>query len=179
MNAWTLVPCGFGFWWIASGLSALGFLSGWSWSLLVTAAAVVAACGFVRRRRTRIIDRRTFRFSVLAESGGITIVVLGCGFSQRPDLIMPLVGTVVGLHLLPLARAFDDRRFVLAGGLLAGIAMLMVQGASIKPNGLRGASAMTRMLDLAAPAAAVGATYSHGDRGHRSRRRALGLRFMD
>ena len=36
---------------------------------------------------------------------------------------MPLVGTVVGLHMLPLARAFDDRRFVLAGGLLAGVCM--------------------------------------------------------
>ena len=123
MNAWILVPSGFGFWWLASGLCALRPLSGISWLLLVTAAFLVAACGFARCRRTRIKDGRTFRISVLAESGGIGIVVLGCSFLQRPDLIMPLVGTVVGLHMLPLARAFDDRRFVLAGGLLAGVCM--------------------------------------------------------
>ena len=36
---------------------------------------------------------------------------------------MPLVGAVVGLHLLPLARAFNDRRFVFAGSLLAGVCL--------------------------------------------------------
>ncbi len=123
MNGWILVPCGFGFWWLASGLSALGPLSGWSWSLLITGAAVVAACGFASRRRAKIVDRKTLRFSVLAESGGIAIVLLGCGLSQRPDIIMPLVGTVVGLHFLPLAKAFNDRRFVFAGSLTAGVCL--------------------------------------------------------
>ena len=123
MNAWILVPSGFGFRWLASGLGALRPLSGMSWSLLVTGAVLVAACGFACRRRARIMDRRMFRISVLAESGGIGIVVLGCILLQRPDLIMPLIGIVVGLHLLPLARAFEDRRFVLAGSLLAGVCL--------------------------------------------------------
>jgi hypothetical protein len=123
MNPWVLVPCGFGLWWLVSGISALRPLSGWLWALLVTAAVLVAACGLRRRQGMRIIDRRAFRIGVLAESGGIGIVVLSSTLSHRPDLIMPLVGAVVGLHLLPVARAFADRRLALAGGLLAGVCL--------------------------------------------------------
>ena len=42
------------------------------------------------------------------------------------------------------------------GGLLAGIAMLMWQGALNKPNGLTGWRGAVRMLDLAAPATPIG-----------------------
>lgn len=46
--------------------------------------------------------------------------------------------------------------FAWYGGLLAGVAMLMYQGIASKPNGLTGSRAAFRMLDFAAPAAAVG-----------------------
>jgi phosphatidylglycerol:prolipoprotein diacylglycerol transferase len=46
--------------------------------------------------------------------------------------------------------------FAWFGGMLAGIAMLMAQGAAEKPNGMRGFRAGVRMMDLAAAAAAVG-----------------------
>jgi phosphatidylglycerol:prolipoprotein diacylglycerol transferase len=46
--------------------------------------------------------------------------------------------------------------FAWFGGLLAGVAMLMFQGHVSKPNALRGHRAALRMLDLAAPAAAIG-----------------------
>jgi phosphatidylglycerol---prolipoprotein diacylglyceryl transferase len=46
--------------------------------------------------------------------------------------------------------------FAWFGGMLAGIAMLMWQGREAKPAGLTGWLASVRMLDLAAPAAAVG-----------------------
>jgi len=46
--------------------------------------------------------------------------------------------------------------FAWYGGLLAGVAMLMYQGIASKPNGLTGSRAALRMLDFAAPAAAVG-----------------------
>ena len=42
------------------------------------------------------------------------------------------------------------------GGLLAGVAMLLWQGSELRPNGLRGWMGAVRMLDLAAPAAAIG-----------------------
>jgi phosphatidylglycerol:prolipoprotein diacylglycerol transferase len=46
--------------------------------------------------------------------------------------------------------------FAWFGGMLAGIAMLMWQGKMSKPQGMSGWKAGVRMLDLAAPAAAVG-----------------------
>jgi phosphatidylglycerol:prolipoprotein diacylglycerol transferase len=46
--------------------------------------------------------------------------------------------------------------FAWFGGLLAGIVMLLWQGALAKPNGLTGLRGGIRMMDLAAPAAAVG-----------------------
>jgi phosphatidylglycerol---prolipoprotein diacylglyceryl transferase len=46
--------------------------------------------------------------------------------------------------------------FAWFGGMLAGIAMLMWQGREAKPAGMTGWKAAVRMLDLAAPAAAVG-----------------------
>ena len=46
--------------------------------------------------------------------------------------------------------------FAWFGGLLAGVAMLMIQGHVTRPNGLTGKRAAQRMLDLAAPAAAIG-----------------------
>ena len=93
---------------MAAGLSALELLSGWSRAALVIGAVVVAWCGFTHRCRTRLVDRKAFRRGVLAETAGIAVVVPTCGVLGRPDLIMPLVGTVVGLHFLPLARAFGD-----------------------------------------------------------------------
>jgi len=46
--------------------------------------------------------------------------------------------------------------FAWFGGMLAGIAMLMWQGSVARPDGLTGWKASVRMLDLAAPAAAIG-----------------------
>jgi phosphatidylglycerol---prolipoprotein diacylglyceryl transferase len=46
--------------------------------------------------------------------------------------------------------------FAWFGGLIAGVAMLMGQGRAARPEGLTGLWAGVRMLDLAAPAAAIG-----------------------
>jgi phosphatidylglycerol:prolipoprotein diacylglycerol transferase len=46
--------------------------------------------------------------------------------------------------------------FAWFGGMVAGVAMLMWQGRNARPDGLTGFWASVRMLDLAAPAAAVG-----------------------
>ena len=46
--------------------------------------------------------------------------------------------------------------FAWFGGLFAGIAVLLWQGYAVRPDGLKGWWAGVRMLDLAAPAAAVG-----------------------
>ncbi len=61
----------------------------------------------------------------------------------------------------PFAVAMDflhwfQAGFAWFGGMLAGIAMLMLQGSMAKPDGLTSGKAAVRMLDLATPAAAVG-----------------------
>jgi phosphatidylglycerol---prolipoprotein diacylglyceryl transferase len=61
----------------------------------------------------------------------------------------------------PFAVAMDflhwfQAGFAWFGGMLAGIAMLMWQGRLAKPEGLTAGKAAVRMLDLAAPAAAIG-----------------------
>jgi phosphatidylglycerol:prolipoprotein diacylglycerol transferase len=73
--------------------------------------------------------------------------------------------------------------FAWYGGLLAGIAMLLLQGVLARPNGLRGSRAALRMLDLAAPAAAIGygvgrigcLTSGDGDYGINTTSRWLGV----
>jgi len=62
-------------------------------------------------------------------------------------------------HPLDIATGFlhwFQAGFAWYGGLLAGILMLMLQGVIGKPNGLRGKRAAMRILDLSAPAAAIG-----------------------
>ena len=62
-------------------------------------------------------------------------------------------------HPLPILFGFlrwFQAGFAWYGGMLAGIAMLMWQGAISKPNAMTGHRAAIRMLDLAAPAAAIG-----------------------
>ncbi|MDQ2924599.1 MAG: prolipoprotein diacylglyceryl transferase [Acidobacteriota bacterium] len=62
-------------------------------------------------------------------------------------------------HPFDVAMAFlhwFQAGFAWFGGLLAGVAMLMYQGHLARPNGLAGHRAALRMLDLAAPAAAIG-----------------------
>ena len=120
-NSWIFVPTGFGLWWFAAGLSAVMPLSGGIWALLITAASAIAACGLRRHGTTGRFDRRIFRYSVLGEIVGISVVLLACLLLARPDMIMPMIGAVVGLHFLPLAKAFGDGRFVVAGCLVTSI----------------------------------------------------------
>ena len=92
--------------------------------ILIAGALLVAASGFLFRRDVAgPFDRTRFRYSVMAEGAGIAIVLLVCIPLQRSDLIMPLIGMVVGLHFVPLAKVFGDRAFVTVGCLMAGVSL--------------------------------------------------------
>ncbi|MGW5129082.1 hypothetical protein ACWEQ7_34610 [Streptomyces sp. NPDC004069] len=66
----------------------------------------------------------------------IAAIAAGCGAGGIPELIMPLVAIVVGLHFLPLARVFADRRLVVPGAALTvlGIAGLLAWAADASPG---------------------------------------------
>jgi phosphatidylglycerol---prolipoprotein diacylglyceryl transferase len=78
---------------------------------------------------------------------------------QDPARILPEIHLAIRLSggnvLLGFLHWFQTG-FAWFGGLIAAIAVLMWQGAAAKPNGLRGLRGAIRMLDLSAPAAALG-----------------------
>lgn len=78
-----------------------------------------------------------------AELGRSMRIIIGPGWSRPGRIVFNF------LH-------WFQAGFAWFGGLLAGIAMLCWQGAASKPNGLTGRRAGIRMLDLAAPATAIG-----------------------
>jgi hypothetical protein len=136
MRYWALVPSGFGFCWFAFGLSSLSWLSSGVWVALFIGALVVAGIGIILGQQSpRLFDRKAFRKALIAEGIGIVVVLLTCNLLQQPSIILPLIGAVVGLHFLPLAKAFGDRTFIMAGCLMAGINL----AALFWPSPLRGA----------------------------------------
>ncbi|MFJ3714262.1 hypothetical protein [Streptomyces sp. NPDC090057] len=66
----------------------------------------------------------------------IAAVVASCGAGGVPELIMPLVAVVVGVHFLPLARVFAEIRLVVPGAVLTavGIAGLLARAAGASPG---------------------------------------------
>jgi hypothetical protein len=53
----------------------------------------------------------------------IAAIATGCGAGGVPELIMPLVAVVVGLHFLPLAHAFSDLRLAVPGPILTALGL--------------------------------------------------------
>lgn len=139
----------------------LGSISLGTFGLLLWMAAVVA---------TIVLHRNFVRNHVQSDALSVVATVLISGvigakawheLQDVPGLIADMrqiampgwahAGTVV-MGFLTWLRA----GYAWFGGLLAGIAMLMGQGREVRPNGLGGWRGAVRMLDLAAPAAAVG-----------------------
>lgn len=117
MRYWALIPTGFGLWWLSAGLSAIDQLSERTMIALCLAAIIVAAIGLTNRQSAdeRSFDNRPFKYALIGEAIGIGLVMTFCILSRLPSLIIPLIGIVVGLHFIPLSKAFDDRRFIVAG----------------------------------------------------------------
>ncbi len=139
----------------------LGSFSLGTFGLLLWVAAVVA---------TVALHRNFVREGVDADALSVVAVVLISGvigakvwheLQDVPGLMADMrqiatpgwahAGTVV-MGFLTWLRA----GYAWFGGLVAGIAMLMWQGRAARPNGMAGWRGAVRMLDLAAPAAAIG-----------------------
>src|ERR1700722_519432 len=119
---------------------------------------------------TGVLHRNFVRNGVDADAlnvGGFVVItgVLGAKtwheLQNVPDLraAMTQIGAPGWKHPLDVALYFlhwFQAGFAWFGGMLAGIAMLMWQGRMARPEGMSGWAASVRMLDLAAPAAAIG-----------------------
>lgn len=139
----------------------LGFAHVGTFGLLLWLAAVCA---------TVVLHRNFVRQGVDADALNVVTMSVLCGIvgakvwhelQNIPELraawhqiLLPGAG-----HPLDVLTAFlhwFQAGFAWYGGLLAGVGMLLLQGVLSRPNGLRGGRAAMRMLDLAAPAAAIG-----------------------
>ena len=106
----------------------------WSWALRATAIlafAVVVWLSVLRRDRTHR-DRvspsaaawRVYwamvAFEVVLLPVGVNVLVRG----DRPELTVPWVALIVGIHFLPFARAFESSVFGVLGFVLIGLAVV-------------------------------------------------------
>ena len=78
---------------------------------------------------------RRFGMVVAIEAVAIAVASIWFGAADHPEFIAPIVGVVVGLHFLPLARLFHRPIYYLTGGLMAilsGIAIIaLLAGATL------------------------------------------------
>jgi phosphatidylglycerol:prolipoprotein diacylglycerol transferase len=132
-----------------------------TFGLLLWLAAVVA---------TIVLHKNFVRNHVDADALSVVAFVVIAGvigakawheLQNIPDLRLAMqeVGAPGWAHPMEVVMGFlhwFQAGFAWFGGMLAGIAMLMWQGAAAKPGGLKGWLAGIRMLDLATPAAAIG-----------------------
>ena len=109
---------GFGCLWLFTGFSALGRLNiVTAAGVVIVAAMLVGAAVWVKRLATKTSHaqpddeataemKRVFnRVNTIQWIGVGAVLVLANVFKQ-PQLIVPAIATVVGLHLIPLARLF-------------------------------------------------------------------------
>lgn len=132
-----------------------------TFGMMMWLAAVIAAVVLHRNFVRNGVDADALNVVALVLVSGIIGAKLWHELQDVPQFAMAIKRIVapgwhhpvdVALEFLTWFRA----GFAWFGGLLAGVAMLMLQGRLAKPDGLRGWWAGVRMLDLAAPAAAIG-----------------------
>jgi hypothetical protein len=121
---------GFGSIWMCTGLAALGHLTLLSGIgiLIVLAALVLPAVQLLRKTRKYKVEEadpersrrigRAFGWINTVQWIAIVAAIVLLNVFRQPDYIVPAIATIVGLHMLPLARLFEYPAHYLAGGLL-------------------------------------------------------------
>ncbi len=132
-----------------------------TFGLLLWLAAVLAAIVLHKNFVRNGVDADALNVVALVLVSGIVGAKLWHELQDVPTFVLAIkrMGAPGWKHPLEMAGEFLTwfrAGFAWFGGMVAGIAMLMLQGSSARPDGLRGWWAGVRMLDLAAPAAAIG-----------------------
>ena len=106
-------------------------------------------------------ERRALALYGACVVGEIALIALGTAVlvaTDRTDLRPALIAAVVGLHVLPMARAFAERMFLLLGALMAVVgAAGLVLGAAGVPRAGDGAALVAGLVLLS-----VGTGYAWG-----------------
>ncbi len=139
----------------------LGPLHLGTFGLLLWLAAVVGTWVLHRNFQRNGVDLDALNIVVFTVIAGIIGAKLWHELQQPRELAaawkqIVLPGVKHPVDVLLGFFSWFKAGFAWFGGLLAGVATLVAQGVSLRPNGLRGKEAGLRILDLAAPAAAIG-----------------------
>lgn len=139
----------------------LGFAHVGTFGLLLWFAAVCATWALHRSFLRGGVDADALNVVVFTVIAGILGAKLWHELQNIPELVLAwrqimLPGWHHPLEILLGFFAWFKAGFAWFGGLTAGVITLVAQGMSLRLNGLRGGKAALRMLDLAAPAAALG-----------------------
>ena len=132
-----------------------------TFGLLLWLAAVVATYVLHRNFQRQGVDADALEIVVYVVIAGVIGAKLWHEFQDVSELRASLrqIALPGWHHPIEMAGGFltwFKAGFAWFGGLLAGIAVLLYSGARARPNGLTGMRGAIRMLDLAAPAAALG-----------------------
>ena len=139
----------------------LGPLHLGTFGLLLWLAAVVGTWVLHRNFQRNGVDLDALNIVVFTVIAGIIGAKLWHELQQPRELAaawkqIMLPGVKHPVDVLLGFFSWFKAGFAWFGGLLAGVATLVAQGVSLRPNGLQGKEAGLRILDLAAPAAAIG-----------------------
>jgi phosphatidylglycerol:prolipoprotein diacylglycerol transferase len=132
-----------------------------TFGLLLWLAAVIATVVLHRNFARNGVDADALNVVALVVVVGILGAKAWHELQDVPSLVLAMKRIVAPgwKHPLDILGEFlfwFRAGFAWFGGMIAGVAMLMLQGRSAKPEGLTGWWAGVRMLDLATPAAAIG-----------------------
>ena len=132
-----------------------------TFGLLLWLAAVLAAVVLHKTFQRDGVDADALNIVAMVVIAGVVGAKLWHELQDPGELASSLhqIGLPGWHHPWQVVVSFFDwfkAGFAWFGGMLAGIAMLVWQGIASRPNGMRSGRAGVRMLDLAAPAAAVG-----------------------
>jgi phosphatidylglycerol---prolipoprotein diacylglyceryl transferase len=132
-----------------------------TFGLLLWLAAVCATIVLHFNFKRNGVDADALNVVALSVVGGIVGAKLWHELQSPHELVLAwhqilVPGRAHPFEVLKSFLIWFQAGFAWFGGLFAAIAVLMWQGVAAKPNGLRGHWAAIRMLDLAAPAAALG-----------------------
>lgn len=132
-----------------------------TFGLLLWFAAVVATYVLHRNFHRQGVDADALEVVVWVVVAGIIGAKIWHELQDIPELRaalrqISLPGWSHPFELLGGFLQWFKAGFAWFGGLLAGVAVLLWSGARVRPNGMAGWRGALRMLDLAAPAAAIG-----------------------
>ena len=113
--------------WMAAGASNFPrswFLSIFSISILISAAIIIAATRIPFGKNRGEFNGAVYGIVVSLEAIAILIAVILLNRSGRKEFVMPVIGTIVGVHFFGMVPATHSNEFWWIGGAMSALSLL-------------------------------------------------------